>query len=75
MRANFIFKQDLVQQAENEDLETRVTTNEFAHLDQLAKDLDKETKVNQSKRKSKKLNQVGDKTRSTILTFITSGHH
>ena len=56
-------------------METRVTTNEFAQLDQLAIDLDNETKVYHSKSKSKKSNQVGDKTQSTILTFITSGHH
>ena len=56
-------------------MKTRVTTNEFAQLDQLAQDLDNETKVNHSKSKSKTINPVVNKTQSTILTFVTSGHH
>ena len=49
MRENFVFQQELVQQAEDEDVETRVPTIEFAQLDQIAQELDIESKVNKSK--------------------------
>ena len=58
LRESYLFKQELVQQAEDEDLETRVATIEFAHLDQIAQDLDIETKVNQLKSKSQKTKSV-----------------
>ena len=49
MRENYLFKQGMVQEAEDEDVETRVPTIEFAQLDQIAQELDIESKVNKSK--------------------------
>ena len=68
------FKQGLVQQADDEEVETRVATNEFAQLEQLAQDLDNETKVNKSKRKSKKWNQVGGEMRTTNPHITSLGY-
>ena len=55
LKENYLFKQGLVQQEKGDEVETRVATIEFAHLDQLAQDLEIETKVNKSKKKMQKM--------------------